>query len=65
VSESVKCYSNLLFDRKLGMIRIIEEDGVVLESRDKCIKCEWTDSEILAEMVRSASLKRCEDVVKV
>jgi hypothetical protein len=65
VSESIKHYSNLLFDRKLGMIRIIEEDGVVLESSDKCIKCKWTDSEILAEMVCSASLKRCEDVVKV
>jgi hypothetical protein len=55
----------LLFDRKLRMIRIVEEDGIVLQGCYEGIKCSWADTKILSEMIGTSRLERYEDVVEV
>jgi hypothetical protein len=63
VPKSVQCDRNLLLDRQLRMIGIIEKDRVRLEGRDEFIECEWAHSEILSEMIWPAIFQRCEDVM--
>jgi hypothetical protein len=55
----------LLLNRKLGVIGIVGENGVVLESGDEFVESEGTDSEILPEVISTAVFEHVEDMVHV
>jgi hypothetical protein len=65
VPKTVEGNRELLFDRELRVIGVVEEYRVVFQCRHKPVKCKGTDSKILPEVIRPADLQSGKNMVKI